>query len=99
MTNGDEVILCKVCGVSRGSHLNLRHVFSIDGSLTPMTAEVPRQNTAPRVMVANAVDVQLRELLIAKGILTHEDFGWSSVHSPRPGDAGDQGTGGAPPTG
>lgn len=96
MSDGDEVVLCKVCGLDRSTHaLKMNHQFSTDGSLVPIE-KVPRQSLPPRMIIANAVDVELRDLLIRKGVLTYEDFGL--VHQPGSGDAGDQGTGGTPAT-
>lgn len=98
MSNGDEVVFCKVCGVDRGLHTPLNHKFSTDGTLVPIE-KLPPQSTRPqtRVVIANAVDMELRDLLIRKGVLTYEDFGL--VHHAGTGVAGDQGTGGAPATG
>lgn len=73
---------CQVCllEMSRTEHRQaeivgqLNHAFSIDGTLK--SSEPPRQKpeTGQRVIVANAIDVQLRDLLITKGVLTVEDF-------------------------
>lgn len=95
---------CAVCHAEETLHRaaeaagKLNHRFSHNGELYPVE-KIPRQAPPARAIIANAVDMQLRELLISKGILTYEDFGWSPVHSPGSGNAGDQGTGGATPTG
>lgn len=83
MTTADPMAdFCQICHteISRAEHRaaelagQFNHGFSADGSLT--LSEPPRPKTEPgtRMVIANAVDVQLRELLIAKGILSAEDF-------------------------
>lgn len=73
---------CQVCQIqiSRAEHRaaelagQFNHGFSADGTLTVSAPPRPKTEPGTRTVIANAVDVQLRELLIAKGILSAEDF-------------------------
>lgn len=67
---------CLVCGTDRDDHGPMNHQFSEDGELRPVDRSTPRRqkNPQPTVIVAGAIDMPLRKLLLDKGILTSEDF-------------------------
>jgi hypothetical protein len=88
MTTGEAVVassdeLCYHCNRSRAEHRlaeldNLvRHAWTSDGSLRVAEPPRPEQPAVPRVIVAQAADVQLRALLLAKGVITDEDLGFA----------------------
>lgn len=71
---------CVICKTPWAEHKlaeangELHHVWSSDGSLKHAESPRPERQTGQRVLIANAVDAQLRDILIAKGVLSSEDF-------------------------
>jgi hypothetical protein len=68
---------CLICGeTDRDRHTDRNHQFSEDGELRPVDRSTPRRqnNPQPTVIVAGAIDMPLRKLLLDKGLLTSEDF-------------------------
>lgn len=94
---------CKICRVERGQHQiaednrTTHHKFSENGQLVQIDSTGQKSQAQPRMVIANAVDVQLRQLLIAKGVLTNADF--SPAANPGTSTAGDSSAGEPPSSG
>ena len=85
---------CAVCGTEETPHREaeaagkIRHRFSVDGKLEAVRSEPQRRQGQIPIMVVGAVDVNLRQLLHQKGILTDEDL--AALLNPGPRIAGDR---------
>lgn len=85
---------CLVCGIYKPEHdkaeflRTVNHRFSNDGALEALPKPPPgkKSPSRPQIMVVGAVDVALRQLLVDKGILTHEDL--ATLLDPGTGTAG-----------
>lgn len=88
---------CLVCRIEKPEHdkaevlRTVNHKFSVNGELEALSKTSPKKAAPPRpqIMVVGAVDVNLRELLHKKGILTDEDL--SALLDPGASAAGDSG--------
>lgn len=71
---------CQVCYMARAQHSvaelagRLNHRFSSDGLINSLEKRPPTPG-APQVVIANAVDMELRAILLRKGVLDVSDFG------------------------
>ena len=88
----DEV--CSICGGSEDEHGSLHHEFNLNNQLIPRSREVKRPKVERIPTVVGAIDLELRHILLEKGIITNEDF--AALRNPGAGAAGDREAGEAP---
>jgi hypothetical protein len=90
---------CSICGKPQGAeHDQLNHEFNINGQLIPKAKPAhSKPPSAYRPTVIGAWDIELRQALINKGIITHEDL--PSLRNPDPSPAGDREAGEGESTG
>lgn len=85
----DEI--CSICGGCKDDHEILNHEFNLNNQLIPKDRSTPKRQPAGIPMVVGAIDIDLRRILLEKGIINNEDF--TALRHPRTGTAGDRETG------
>jgi len=86
---------CLICGLDEREHKaqeaagKIRHAWTNTGELVVSQAKLSAQpRRQPQVVIANGVDLQLRRILMDKGIISNEDF--TALLDPGHGDLGDR---------
>lgn len=86
---------CLICGVGEHQHKaqetagDIRHAWTNTGELVVSQARLgPAPRRQPQVVIANGVDLQLRRILMDKGIISNEDF--TALLDPGHSDLGDR---------
>lgn len=85
---------CSICGGSKDEHEALNHEFNLHNQLIPKERSKPRPQPRQIPTVIGGIDIELRRVLLEKGIITNEDF--TSLRHPGAGAPGDRETGEAP---
>lgn len=90
---------CSICGKDKDSHAELNHEFNTNGQLIPKAKPVPsnKPQQVRSATVIGAWDLELRQVLVNKGIITNEDL--ASLRNPNPGPTGDREAGQGESTG
>jgi hypothetical protein len=99
-----EATRCALCSRGSEEHKELEergeinHRFSESGNLEQIDRSTPRKQQArPTAAVIGAIDIDLRRILLKKGIITNADF--AALYDPGAGASGDRETGEAPSSG
>jgi hypothetical protein len=81
---------CGLCGKDRDSHDELNHEFNTNGQLIPKAKPSPsnRPQQVRSATVIGAWDLELRQVLVNKGIITNEDL--ASLRNSQPSPARDR---------
>lgn len=72
--------VCLICSIPRAEHRDaelsrrVNHTYSADGSLQHAEPPRPEAKGGSRMVIMPAPDVQLRALLVEKGIISVEDL-------------------------
>lgn len=95
-----EVTRCGLCSRGEGEHAALEelgqinHRFSENGNLEQIDRSTPKKQPRAVPTVVGAYDMELRRILLDKGIISHEDF--TALRNPGAGASGDREAGEAP---
>lgn len=80
---------CSICGKDKDSHAELNHEFNTSGQLIPKAKPAPKKTQQVRqATVIGAWDLELRQVLVNKGIITNADL--AAIRNPDPSPAGDR---------
>lgn len=84
--------ICSICAGSKDEHEEMNHEFNLNNELIPKDRSTPKMKQ-PRSMprVVGAYDIELRQILLNKGIISHEDF--AALRNLGAGATGDRETG------
>lgn len=91
-----ELDPCVLCDTPRGEHADkearqiLHHKFTEEGGTLVAVQDTPSKKVSPRLhtpTVIGAYDLELRQILINKGLISHEDF--TALRQPGSRPAGD----------
>jgi hypothetical protein len=94
---------CGVCSRGNQEHIELEergeinHKYSENGDLVRIDRSTPRKQQNRPTAVIGAIDIDLRRILLKKGIITNADF--AALYDPGAGASGDRETGEAPSSG
>lgn len=65
---------CSICGGSFDEHEEMNHEFNLNNQLIAKDRSTPKRPAQRMPTVIGAYDLELRQVLLAKGIITNEDF-------------------------
>jgi hypothetical protein len=85
---------CSICGGSKDEHEILNHEFNLHNQLIPKVRPTPKQQVQRVPTVIGGIDLELRHILLEKGIINNADF--TALRNPGGSTPGDREAGEAP---
>lgn len=87
----DRGLACSICGGTEDDHKMLHHQFNLHNQLIPKKTLEPKAQVQRVPTVIGGIDLELRHILLEKGIITNEDF--TALRNPGGGPSGNRETG------
>lgn len=85
-------LACSICGGSKEDHEMLHHEFNLFNQLIPKHKPQKANQPVQRVpTVIGGIDLELRHILLEKGIISNEDF--TALRNPGGSPSRDRATG------
>lgn len=85
---------CSICGGSKDEHEDMNHEFNLNNELITKDKSPRQQRQRVVPTVVGAYDIELRRILLDKGIITNEDF--TALRNPGTCASGDREAGETP---